>query len=47
LRAWPGTTLAGGEVVWHGGVFHPRRGQGRYLRRGRPSLLPRLEPRGG
>lgn len=42
LRAWPGTTLAGGEVVWDGRDFHPRQGQGRYLRRGRPSLLPRL-----
>lgn len=40
LRAWPGTTLAGGEVVWDGRNFHPRPGQGRYLRRGRPSLLP-------
>ena len=40
LRAWPGTTLAGGEVVWDGRNFHPRQGKGRYLQRGRPSLLP-------
>lgn len=40
LRAWPGVTIASGEVVWDGQAFHPRRGQGRYLRRGRPSLLP-------
>lgn len=40
LRAWPGLTLAGGEVLWDGQAFHPRQGRGRYLRRGRPSLLP-------
>jgi dihydropyrimidinase len=40
LRAWPGVTIASGEVVWDGRDFHPRRGQGRYLRCERPSLLP-------
>ncbi|HSX91876.1 MAG TPA: dihydropyrimidinase [Hydrogenophaga sp.] len=40
LRAWPGVTIVGGEVVWDGRDFHPRPGQGRYLRCGRPSLLP-------
>lgn len=42
LRAWPAITLAGGELVWDGTTFHPRAGRGRYLRRGRPSLLPEL-----
>ena len=41
LRAWPGLTLAGGEVVWDGTEFRPRLGKGRYLRRARPRLLPR------
>ncbi|NML17325.1 dihydropyrimidinase [Azohydromonas caseinilytica] len=40
LQAWPALTLAGGEVVWDGRDFHPRPGAGRFLRRGRPSLLP-------
>jgi len=40
LRAWPGLTLAGGEVVWDGSHFHPRAGRGRYLRGGRPTLRP-------
>ena len=31
LRAWPGVTIARGEVVWDG-AFHPRAGQGRFLR---------------
>ncbi|MGE8319484.1 MAG: dihydropyrimidinase [Comamonas sp.] len=39
LQAWPALTLSRGEVVWDG-EFHPRPGQGEYLRRGRPSLLP-------
>jgi len=47
LRAWPAITLAGGEVVWDGQAFHPRPGQGRYLRRGRPSLLPQRPLDGG
>ena len=32
--------LARGEVVWDG-RFHPRAGRGEFLRRERPSLLPR------
>ena len=44
VSAWPGITIAGGEVVWSDGVFHPRAGRGRFLRRGRPSLLPRRPP---
>jgi dihydropyrimidinase len=40
LRAWPGVTIASGEVVWDGKEFHPRLGQGRYMLRSRPSLLP-------
>jgi dihydropyrimidinase len=41
LRAWPALTLCGGEVVWDGRNFHPRRGQGRFLRCGAPTLRPR------
>jgi dihydropyrimidinase len=41
LQAWPALTLAGGDVVWDGRDFHPRPGAGRFLRRGRPSLLPK------
>lgn len=40
LRAWPGLTLAGGEVVWDGKDFHPRAGRGRFLTCGSPSLRP-------
>jgi dihydropyrimidinase len=40
LRAWPGMTLARGEVVWDGSRFHPRPGAGRFLPCGRPSLRP-------
>lgn len=40
LRAWPGLTLAGGEVVWDGKDFHPRIGRGRFLSCGTPSLRP-------
>ncbi|UCU94347.1 dihydropyrimidinase [Hydrogenophaga taeniospiralis] len=40
LGAWPGLTLAGGEVVWDGSNFHPRAGRGRFLRCGTPSLRP-------
>ncbi|MCW5635306.1 MAG: dihydropyrimidinase [Rubrivivax sp.] len=40
LRAWPGLTLARGEVVWDG-TFHANPGRGRFLARGAPSLLPR------
>jgi dihydropyrimidinase len=41
LQAWPALTLAGGDVVWDGSTFHPRAGAGRFLRRSRPSLLPK------
>ncbi|URI07151.1 dihydropyrimidinase [Aquincola tertiaricarbonis] len=41
LRAWPGLTLARGQVVWDGTQFHPRPGQGRFLPCGMPSLRPR------
>lgn len=40
LKAWPGLTLAAGQVVWDGRNFHPRAGQGRFLRCDPPSLLP-------
>ena len=40
LRAWPALTLARGEVVWDGTMFHPRAGQGRFLACGAPTLLP-------
>ena len=40
LRAWPGMTLARGEIVWDGTTFHPRPGAGSFLRCGRPSLRP-------
>jgi len=39
LRAWPGVTIVSGEVVWDG-VFHPRKGRGRFLSCGQPSLMP-------
>ncbi|RZL68340.1 MAG: dihydropyrimidinase [Variovorax sp.] len=39
LKAWPAVTVAGGEVVWDG-RFHPRKGRGRFLERGTPTLLP-------
>ncbi len=41
LRAWPGMTLVGGDIVWDGKDFHPRAGRGRFLRCGLPSLRPR------
>jgi dihydropyrimidinase len=40
LRAWPGITLARGEVVWDG-QFHNRSGKGQFLRCSSPSLLPK------
>jgi dihydropyrimidinase len=43
LRAWPGVTIAGGEVVWDGS-FHPRAGKGRFLLCGSPSLFPQTRP---
>jgi dihydropyrimidinase len=42
LRAWPGLTLAGGEVVWDGAQFHPRSGRGRFLPCQLPSLWPHV-----
>ncbi len=45
LRAWPGMTIAGGEVVWDGKNFLPRMGQGRFLACAQPSLLPNRERR--
>jgi dihydropyrimidinase len=39
LKAWPGVTLVGGEVVWDG-QFHPRAGKGRFLKCGKPTLGP-------
>lgn len=41
LKAWPGMTIVGGEVVWDGRDFHPRPGRGRFLPCGLPSLVPR------
>jgi dihydropyrimidinase len=41
LRAWPGVTIASGEVVWDGRNFHPRAGRGRFLPCGAPTLRPR------
>ncbi len=41
LRAWPGLTLARGEVVWDGSNFHEVPGRGQFLRCGAPTLLPR------
>ena len=32
LRAWPGVTIARGEVVWDGATSTPRAGRGRFLR---------------
>ena len=39
LKAWPGITLVGGEVVWDGN-FHARAGRGRFLACGKPTLGP-------
>ena len=41
LKAWPGVTLCGGEIVWDGKDFHPRPGLGRFLNCDAPSLLPK------
>ncbi len=41
LRAWPAMTLSAGHIVWDGQAFHPRAGQGRFLRCGPPTLRPR------
>jgi len=39
LRAWPAVTISRGEVVWDG-AFHPRKGQGHFLRCERPCVVP-------
>ncbi len=44
LKAWPGITLARGEVVWDG-QFHARAGSGQFLHCGAPSLFPPLSRR--
>lgn len=41
LRAWPGTTIARGEVVWEAGEFKSRKGRGEFLACGAPTVLPR------
>ena len=41
LKAWPGVTLSGGDVVWDGTEFHPRPGRGRFLQCAAPTLLPK------
>lgn len=41
LRAWPGLTLARGEVVWDGTEFHAQPGRGELLACGLPTLMPR------
>ena len=41
LKAWPGLTLARGEVVWDGVSFTGQAGRGRFLPCGTPTLLPR------
>ncbi len=40
LRAWPGLTIARGELVWDGKEFHPPSRPGQFLACGAPSLLP-------
>jgi len=45
LRAWPGITIVGAEVVWDGGRFHSRAGRGRFLKCGAPSLRALGVPR--
>jgi dihydropyrimidinase len=44
LRAWPGLTLARGEVVWDGKDFHPHPGRGELLVCGLPTLVPKRLP---
>jgi dihydropyrimidinase len=41
LAAWPGMTLARGEVVWDGTQFSGKAGAGRFLPCDAPSLLPK------
>ncbi|WP_137891656.1 dihydropyrimidinase [Ramlibacter sp. 2FC] len=42
LRAWPGLTIARGEVVWDGQDFRPPSRPGQFLACGAPTLLPRV-----
>ncbi|RKP57686.1 dihydropyrimidinase [Pararobbsia silviterrae] len=41
LDCWPAYTIAGGRVVWDGHGFLGTPGQGRFLARGLPTLIPR------
>ena len=41
IKAWPCLTLSGGQIVWDGEKFQARAGQGRFLQRGAPTLLPK------
>ncbi|MDB5893725.1 MAG: dihydropyrimidinase [Rhodoferax sp.] len=41
LKAWPGMTLARGEVVWDGKDFHAQPGRGELLVCGLPTLMPK------
>lgn len=41
LKAWPAMTLSRGEVVWDGQRFTGRKGRGRFLACGAPTILPR------
>jgi dihydropyrimidinase len=41
LSAWPGMTIARGEVVWDGSSFTGKAGNGRFLACDAPSLLPK------
>lgn len=48
LAAWPGTTIARGQVVWDGARYLGQAGQGQFLPCGLPTLLPaRREMAGG
>ncbi|WP_250504292.1 dihydropyrimidinase [Caballeronia sp. AZ7_KS35] len=40
LSAWPGYTVAGGEIVWDGERFLGTPGRGRFLARGLPTIVP-------
>jgi len=40
LKAWPALTLSRGDVVWDGQSFAGQAGRGKFLRCGKPSLLP-------
>jgi hypothetical protein len=46
LAAWPGITIARGQVVWDGSRFTGSPGSGRFLSCGAPTLLPK-QPTGG